>query len=61
MELTKYETNLIAKLLEDRVAECNRNALDCTETNAPAVAYYLNEQKAIASNLAVKYREEGKA
>ena len=27
MEVTKYEANLIAKLLEDRAAECNRNAL----------------------------------
>jgi hypothetical protein len=86
MEVTKYEANLIAKLLEDRAAECNRNALivpeppQSIEVNgvklmltaqihddyfyanyAPSFEHYWNDQKDIASNLAIKYREEGKA
>ena len=57
--MTPYEANLIAKLLEDRATECNRYALDCVD--APLVQHYWSNQKDIASDLAIKYREVGKA
>ena len=62
MNLTKYEANLIAQLLEDRAAQCNRNVMAYNEiASAALVAHYWNEQKDIASDLAIKYREVGKA
>jgi hypothetical protein len=59
--LTKYEYNLIAELLEERARFCWSNEYQCREElYAPAVESHWREQYVIASDLAIKFREEGK-
>jgi hypothetical protein len=61
-ELTKYEANLVAKLLEDRAAQCLHHDIEYKKLASGFAnpSTYWDEQRRIAADLAVAYRQAGK-
>lgn len=59
-QLSAFDANVIAKLLEDRAAMCARNGLQCDDLDAGMTASYWRDQQAHASNLAAQFRKAGK-